>query len=125
MSVLVDSSVWVEYFRGEQESDTLHWLIDEGLVVINDLILAELTPALIIKKQSKLISLLNEIPRLPLNINWQDMIEYQVICLRHGINKIGIPDIMIAQNAIQHAASLFTLDKHFRLIACYLPLAIQ
>ncbi len=41
MSVLVDSSVWIEYFRGGTQT-TIDSLIDENLVVVNDLILSEL-----------------------------------------------------------------------------------
>jgi predicted nucleic acid-binding protein len=42
MSVLVDTSIWIEYFRTGNNSDKLDFLIDENLIVINDLILAEL-----------------------------------------------------------------------------------
>ena len=44
MSVLVDTSVWVNYFRSGKDSGKLDFLIDENLIVINDLILAELVP---------------------------------------------------------------------------------
>jgi predicted nucleic acid-binding protein len=39
------------------------------------------------------------------------------VCLRNGINKVGIPDLIIAQNAKQHGVALFTCDRHFLLIA--------
>ncbi|HMO52854.1 MAG TPA: PIN domain-containing protein [Kiritimatiellia bacterium] len=118
MSVLVDSSVWVEYFREkEQADDRLEWLITEGLVATNELILAELTPPLILRKHTKLVSLLRAVPMLSLNINWMGVIEDQVNCIRHGINKVGIPDLIIAQNAKSHGVALFTRDKHFQLMA--------
>jgi len=118
MSVLVDSSVWVDYFRGEdQNDDRLEWLITEGLVASNELILAELIPPLIIRKHIKLVSLLRAIPLLRLDIDWIGVVEDQVNCIRHGINKVGIPDLIIAQNARSHGVALFTRDKHFRLIA--------
>ena len=44
MSVLVDTSVWIEYFRSGNNFEKLDFLIDENLVVTNDLILAELIP---------------------------------------------------------------------------------
>jgi hypothetical protein len=44
MSVLVDSSVWIEYFRNGNNLNELDILIDENLVLINDLILSELIP---------------------------------------------------------------------------------
>jgi len=118
MSVLVDSSVWVDYFRVEdQNDDRLEWLITEGLVASNELILAELIPPLIIRKHIKLVSLLRAIPLLRLDIDWIGVVEDQVNCIRHGINKVGIPDLIIAQNARIYGVALFTHDKHFRLIA--------
>jgi len=118
MSVLIDSSVWVEYFRDEEQADDrLEWLITEGLVAINELILAELIPPLILRKHTKLVSLLRAVPKLPLNINWMGVIEDQVNCIRHGINKVGIPDLIIAQNAKSHGVALFTRDNHFQLMS--------
>ena len=125
MSVLVDSSVWVDYLRGSSAADDrLDWLIDEGLVVSNELILAELLPPLILRKQAKLAALLRDLPTLPLAINWPEIIGYQVACLRSGINKVGIPDLIIAQNARQHGVPLFTRDKHFHLLAKPVGLAL-
>ena len=49
MEVLVDTSVWIDYFRSGEKSEKLDFLIDENLVVINDLILTELLPLLIVK----------------------------------------------------------------------------
>lgn len=117
MSVLVDSSIWIEYFRGNAGDDRLDWLIDEGLVATNDLILAELLPPLIVQKQSKLAALLREIPLVPLTLDWPSIVDDQILCLRNGINKIGIPDLIIAQNSKQHGLALYTRDRHFRLIA--------
>jgi len=33
--------------------------------------------------------------------------------MKNGINKVGIPDLIIAQNAIKNNIPLFSLDKHF------------
>ena len=64
MSVLVDTSVWIEYFRSGNNFEKLDFLIDENLIVINDLILAELIPFLKIKNQRKIIKLLNNINKI-------------------------------------------------------------
>jgi predicted nucleic acid-binding protein len=125
MSVLVDSSIWIEYFRGSRNAAKLDFLIEENLVVINDLILAELVPALHLRRQRKLIGLMREIVCPPLDIDWDDLIQMQISCLRHGINKVGIPDLMIAQHAIQNHLELYSRDKHFRLIAQYVPLSLH
>ena len=38
MSVLVDTSVWIAYFRGSSELPELALLIDENLIATNDLV---------------------------------------------------------------------------------------
>jgi hypothetical protein len=124
MRVLVDSSVWIDYFRGTVSDAKLDFLIDENLVVTNDLILAELIPALHLRRQSELITLMREIDRPPMLIDWDDLIQMQIVCLQNGINKIGIPDLIIAQHAIQNDLELYTRDKHFTNIAQHVPLSL-
>ena len=116
MEVLVDTSIWIDYFRGGDGSKDLGFLIDENLIVINDLILAELIPYLKIKRQTKVIKLLHEVSQIPLAIQWEEIIEFQVKCLKAGANGVGIPDLIIAQNAKQYGYKVFSLDKHFRLL---------
>ena len=116
MTVLVDSSVWIDYFRSGEKSDKLDYFIDENILVINDLILAELIPFLKIKNQYKIVSLLNAVNKLVLNINWDQIIDYQYKCLKNGISGIGIPDLIIAQNAVQNNCAVYSLDNHFRLM---------
>ncbi len=122
MKVLVDTSAWVAYFRGAGDLSTMDWLIEENLLVTNDLILAELIPALRLRRERKLAGLLREIERVPLEIDWDGIIEMQVTCLRNGINKVGIPDLIIAQQAIRREILFFSLDKHFHLITDHIPL---
>jgi predicted nucleic acid-binding protein len=124
MSVLVDSSLWIDYFRNTGQADTLDLLIEENLMVINDLILSELIPTLAIRNEKKLISLLREIKRQPMSIDWEGIIHLQIICLKNGINGVGIPDLIIAQNAIQGRLKLLSEDKHFLLIAKHTALDI-
>lgn len=116
MLVLVDTSIWIDYFRSGDNSGKLDFLIDENLVAINALILTELTPFLRIKNQRKIIRLLQSINRLPLSIDWDQIAEYQYRCLRGRINGVGIPDLIIAQNAKQHHCSIYAFDKHFPLM---------
>jgi hypothetical protein len=108
MSVLVDTSVWIAYFRGTGNLRAVDALIDENLLVTNDLLLAELIPPLRIRRQSRLIHLMQAIARCPLTIN-----------------NVGLPDLIIAQNAIQNGLALFTLDRHFRLMSKHIPLSLH
>ncbi len=99
MQVLVDTSIWIDYFRSGIKSSELSILIDENLIVTNDIILAELVPSLRVKRQNKIIRLLNEIMKLPLQIDWEEIIQFQVKCLKAGISGAGITDLIIAQNS--------------------------
>ncbi len=116
MNVLVDTSIWIDYFKGGDKSKNLDYLIDENIIVINDVILTELVPYLRQKKQTKVINLLHEINSAPLNINWEELIKFQVNRLKSGANGVGIPGLIIAQNAKQNNCLIYSLDKHFRLL---------
>ena len=124
MSVLVDTSVWIEYFKTGKNAEKLDFFIDENIVVTNDLILAELIPPLKMRNQKKIIKLLSELNRFELLINWDEIMVFQVKCLKNGINGIGIPDLIIAQNANQNNCAIYTLDKHFQLMKDILKLRL-
>jgi hypothetical protein len=53
MAVLVDTSIWIDYFRSGENSKDLDDLMDENLIVMNDIILAELVPYLKLKKANE------------------------------------------------------------------------
>lgn len=114
MLILVDTSVWIDYFRGKETE--LDYMIDNGLVVTNTVILAELLPAIRLRKEFELAELLQEVRSLPLQISWDEIMQMQLTCLQAGANGVGIPDLMIAQNAIQHDCRVYSVDKHFRLM---------
>lgn len=116
MQVLVDTSVWIDYFKSGINSKDLDYFIDENLVFTNDLILTELIPFLRLKDQTSIIQAIKGIAKFPLSIDWQEIQEFQFNCLNAGINGIGIPDLIIAQNAIQNNSHIFALDKHLRLL---------
>ncbi len=125
MSTLADSSIWIDYFRGAGRTEIVDLLIEENLIVSNDLILAELIPALHLRRQKRLIALLRQVKRNPIEIDWEDIITMQITCMRNGINGVGIPDLIIAQNAIQNDLHLLTSDKHFVLLSKHLPLFLH
>ncbi len=124
MNVLVDSSVWIDYFRGKGPADPLELLIEENLVVTNDLILTELIPPLHLRKQNRLIALLREVDRRPIAADWDGLVQMQIACLKNGINGVGIPDLMIAQNAMQNDLQLLARGRHFALLSEHIPLSV-
>ena len=122
MSVIIDTSVWIDYFRTGNHSDKLDLLIDENLIVTNDLILAELVPSLQVHNQGKIVTLLYHIEKLPLIINWEQIIAFQFQCLKNGLNGIGISDLIIAQNAKQNHCDIYSVDHHFKMMKDILEL---
>ena len=116
-NILVDSSVWIEYFRGKKEAAVLDELIDRNQLCINNLILSELIPFLRIKKENALIKILMTIKNINIKIDWEEIIDFQEINLRNGLNKIGIADLIIVQNVRDNNLRLYSLDKHFELMS--------
>lgn len=121
---LVDTSVWIDGFRGGESKEVLKKLIDNGSICINDIILAELLPSIRKRGETELENLLNLLPKVPMQIEWNGLIYMQTENLKHGINKVGLPDLMIAQNVLQNGLTLFSLDRHFELIGNLLPLQL-
>lgn len=113
--VLVDSSIWVDYFKNGGYPE-LDFLIEEELACINELIFTELAPVLMKKKKIKLLNGLQALEMIPLNIDWELIRQYQLMNLNNGINKVGIPNLIILQQIIDEKISLFSIDKHFKLM---------
>jgi predicted nucleic acid-binding protein len=123
-NVLIDSSAWIEYFKVHKEFSFIDDLIDSNKLCINELILTELLPSIIHKKEKHLAELLNGLVKYEIKIDWKELQSYQLLNLKHGNNNIGIADLIIAQNCIQNNLKLVSRDKHFALMAEYLPIGI-
>ncbi|RKX84001.1 MAG: PIN domain nuclease [Spirochaetes bacterium] len=122
--VLVDTSIWISFFKGDKSAKPLISMIESNIICTNELILAELIPSLEHRKEDYLINLLQHVELQNLNINWNEIIAMQAENLSNGINRVGLPDLIIAQNAIQNDSLLFTLDKHFFLMSEILNLKL-
>ncbi len=105
--VLVDTSVWIEYFKGNSISLPLEKLIDFNNICINDLILAELIPSINHKKEDELKEILYNISKVIIEVDWINIIHMQTKNLKNGI-KIEI----------------YAIDKHFRLMSEIHPIKI-
>lgn len=113
--VLVDSSVWIEYFKSGG-LPKLDILIEEDLACLNEIIFTELAPFLIKNDEDVALEGLKAIEKIPLKIDWDIIRKYQLVNLENGINKVGIPDLIIMQQVIDEKISLFSLDQHFHLM---------
>lgn len=116
-TVLPDTSIWIDFFRGSDAATPLTQLIEDGVIVTNDLILTELIPSIEHKGERDLKELMHAIPTVDLTIDWERIIGMQHTCLANGLNNTGIPDLIIAQNALEHELIVFENDMHFRPMA--------
>ncbi|RKX91068.1 MAG: PIN domain nuclease [Spirochaetes bacterium] len=122
--ILVDTSIWISFFKGDNCAKPLQSMIESNLICTNELILAEMIPSLEYQNEDHLINLLHHVELQKISIDWNGIIDMQVKNLRNGINRVGLPDLIIAQNAIHYESLLFTLDKHFRLMSKYFRLKL-
>lgn len=122
---LVDTSVWIAYFRGQENVKQLDQVIETNSIRTNELILSELLPLIRLKSENNLAEILETVQKLFLEINWDQIRNIQLLNLKNGINKVGIPDLIILQNAIQNKATLLTLDNHFKLISEHLDCKVE
>jgi len=121
---LVDTSAWIEYFKGNPNYLFIKGLIDINAICTNEVILTELLPSIIHRNEHDLANLLNYVKNYALSIDWQEIRDIQLLNIKHGNNHIGISDIIIAQNCIQNGLKIITPDKHFEAMAGYIPLEI-
>ena len=119
--ILIDTSIWIEFFKGNPETADINEFIDNNDICTNSIILAELRPIILSKRQYALDDLLLCLPTIPVHIVWDNLIQMQCVNIKNGINKVGIPDLMIVQNAIQNNVIIWTLDKHFFLMNKLIP----
>ncbi|MFC3196052.1 PIN domain-containing protein [Parapedobacter deserti] len=113
--VLIDSSVWIQYFKSAG-IPILDRLLEEDFACTNELILTELQPVLVHHKRHDILDGLLALEQVPLQIDWELIRKYQLMNLRNGVNKVGIPDLIILQQVIEEKITLFSFDKHFRLM---------
>jgi predicted nucleic acid-binding protein len=124
MNCFIDSSAWIEYFRGNRKYSFIDHLIETNAICTNEIVLAELLPSIIHRKERNLAALLNQIQKYSLFIDWQEIRNIQLYNLNHRNNNIGITDIIIAQNCMQNGLKIVAHDKHFAAMAKYIPLEI-
>jgi len=114
--ILIDTSIWIEYFKSKSKYKIIDELIRENQICTNDIILSEILPSLYVRNEYELIDSIKHIDKVKININWEMIVQMQIRNYKNGINKVGIPDLIILQNVIGNNLIIFTLDKHFELM---------
>ena len=116
MNYIIDSCVWIDYFKYKKHFQEISDLLINNLSFVNKIILAELIPSARIYKEYDFIDCLSGINSIPLDIDWDEIIDIQCECIRSGINKLGLLDIAIAQNAKQNDMGIFSSNRHMILL---------
>jgi predicted nucleic acid-binding protein len=117
---IIDSSAWIEFFKGNPDFLFIRDLIYANSICTNELILTELMPSIIHRNEQHLAIILNRMKKYDLRIDWPEIRQFQVLNIKKGNNNIGISDLIIVQNCIQNNLKLIHNDKHFNAMAQYI-----
>ena len=116
--ILVDTSVWIEYFRNNPD---ITGIIDTELsnnnIYITGPVITELLQGVKTENELKLLSdHINALSYLECGINeWKKAGQISFKLRKSGF-KIPLTDIIIATVAMNNNACIFTLDSHFKQI---------
>ncbi|TAN40849.1 MAG: PIN domain nuclease [Nitrospirae bacterium] len=112
--ILADTTVWIEYFRGNAPESVLESLILDGKVWTCGPVLFELLQGVRSPKQKEAVK--NAFEGLPYvemsTALWEQAAEIYMSLRKSGIT-VPLSDLFIAVIAIEHNLAVFTLDKHF------------
>ena len=112
MNCIVDSCIWIDFFSKKLHFNVISELLVNDEIRINSIIFAELRPSARVSKQKEFVDCISALEKIPLNIDWNEIEEIQYNCIKKGMNKVGLMDIAIAQNAKQNDLSVFSTDRH-------------
>ena len=126
--ILVDSSIWIEFFRRPDApaSQLLDHLLAHRLVCTTGLIKAEVVPGARSPRDfRRLRALFDALPLAPEGEGfWSHLVRFRHRLLMRGVLDIGIPDLIVATVAIQNRKLVFTLDEDFPRMVPYLPIRL-
>ncbi len=118
MKIIVDTSVWIEYFRASPAAATV---IDKGLldgtVYMVGPVISELLQRVRTEKElEKLAGCIDAVPFInPTFADWR-LAGLKSFRLRKEGVTIPLTDLLIAAISINNGASVYTSDHHFKLI---------
>ncbi len=125
--ILVDTSVWIDFFRNQNTaiSSSLKELLRQEKTAVTGIIVTELYRG---AKGKKELSFLESFLEVIHHIKMDEEIYHKAGRMgyrlsRQGIH-IGTVDLVIAQTALEHGTTLYSLDSHFTKIAAHFPLAL-
>jgi predicted nucleic acid-binding protein len=116
-ALFVDTSIWVDFFRGVP-LPALEGALQDGLVVLAPIVAAELLSATLSKVERRsLVELLEDLPLHPTPLeHWLAVGALRAQLSRKGLS-VSTPDAHIAECAIEAGAVLWSNDAIFRKVA--------
>ena len=125
--IVVDSSVWIDYFNGTvtRETDSLNSLLGQELIVIGDLILTEVLQGFRrdrdFRKAKELLDTLIFREMLGKDLALRSAQNYRTL-RRKGVTVRKTIDVIIATFCVQHRLPLLHSDKDFEPMVKHLKL---
>ncbi len=116
-NILIDTSIWIEYFKGNQAITGVIDKMPAGITYITGPVITELIQGMKNKTEKEdFIMALKSIPLL--EITGQDWIDAGIFgsTLRNKGIIVPLPDLIIYTVAFNNSCSLWTRDKHFQII---------
>lgn len=115
--VLVDTSMWIEYFKGNKMvQDLVHDTKGFKCFIIGPVMTELLLGIKTISEKERLITCMNVLPMLEIeNDDWINAGNTGHLLRQKGIT-IPLPDLIIFSVANKNNCAVFTLDKHFEII---------
>ena len=117
--VIVDTSVWVDFFRSADSPHSLHLkrLLREERVVLTGQVLAEIIQGIKTQKESAIVKKgLHKLPFIEMTRHvWERAGEISASLLKKGVT-IPLSDVIVGCCALSGDLEVFTLDSHFKRI---------
>ncbi len=113
--VLVDTTIWIEFFRGRAKiADHLEMLLMESAVWTCGIVMFEVLQGIKSEgEKNKILSILATLPYVEMTKKlWQSAAGLSILVRKNGMN-LPLSDIFIAAIAIENDLSIYTLDNHF------------
>jgi hypothetical protein len=124
--VLIDTSVWINYFRGDEETyKEVSKPIDTGRVCCLKLIIAELIQGAKGEKEIRIIKdLIDVFPLLKESSDSWEKAGILSFQLRKAGKNIGLGDCYIATVAGENDATIYSLDRQFKEVQSYADITL-
>lgn len=116
--VLIDTSVWIEFFRKDSSAgDAVAELLNKDLVWVTGIVLFELVQGTKGEvEKAHIVSRLTSLRYVEMSVTvWQKAGELARLLKKNGLT-LPVSDIILAALALEHNLQVFTLDKHFKSI---------